>query len=53
MGSEMCIRDSVDWVHLKTNRPEPRTLELLDPFATEDQRVDEFIAQIRAMGAAD
>ena len=44
---------NVDWVHLKTNRPEPRTLELLDPFATEDQRVDEFIAQIRAMGAAD
>ena len=44
---------NVDWVHLKTNRPEPRTLELLDPFATEDQRVDEFIAQIRAMDAAD
>lgn len=44
---------NVDWVHLKTNRPEPRTLELLDPFATEDQRVDEFIAHIRAMDAAD
>ncbi|OFP37275.1 Pup--protein ligase [Corynebacterium sp. HMSC071B10] len=37
---------NVDWVHLKTNRPEPRTLELLDPFASTDPRVDEFIDYI-------
>ncbi|SDS07170.1 Pup--protein ligase [Corynebacterium timonense] len=39
---------NVDWVHLKVNRPEPRTVELLDPFATADERVDELIASFRA-----
>ncbi|WP_115684630.1 Pup--protein ligase [Corynebacterium senegalense] len=34
---------NVDWVRLKVNRPEPRTVELLDPFATEDERVDALI----------
>ncbi|WP_165165245.1 Pup--protein ligase [Corynebacterium qintianiae] len=34
---------NVDWVHLKVNHPEPRTVELLDPFATEDKAADELI----------
>lgn len=37
---------NVDWVHLKVNRPEPRTIEMLDPFLTENGEVDELIAQI-------
>lgn len=48
---EAAIEHNVDWVHLKTNRPEPRTLELLDPFASEDPRVDEFVAYINALVA--
>lgn len=42
---------NVDWVHLKTNRPEPRTLELLDPFAAADPRVDGFIDYIASLEA--
>ncbi|WIM68838.1 Pup--protein ligase [Corynebacterium breve] len=38
---------SVDWVHMKAERPEPRTVELLDPFLTEDAQVDELIAYMR------
>ena len=38
---------SIDWVHLKVNRPEPRTVDLLDPFATTDGRVDDLIAYVR------
>ena len=39
---------NVDWVHLKVNRPEPQTVDLLDPFVTEDQRVDDLIDYVRA-----
>ncbi|WP_081618035.1 Pup--protein ligase [Corynebacterium pilosum] len=39
---------SVDWVHMKVDRPEPRTVDLLDPFANEDPRVDELIAYMDA-----
>ena len=45
------VDDNVDWVHLTTNRPEPRTLELLDPFASTDPRVDEFIDYIASLEA--
>lgn len=38
---------NVDWVNVKVNRPEPRTVELLDPFANEDERIDELIEFIR------
>lgn len=38
------VAHNVDWVHLKVNRPEPRTVELLDPFVTHDERVAELIA---------
>lgn len=38
---------SVDWVHLKVERPEPRTIELLDPFVTTDERVDELVDYMR------
>lgn len=48
---EAALEHNVDWVHLKTNRPEPRTLELLDPFASEDPRVDEFVAYINTLVA--
>ncbi|MGY6463835.1 Pup--protein ligase [Corynebacterium sp. UMB8791] len=37
---------NVDWVHLKVNRPEPRTLKLLDPFETENADVDALIQYI-------
>ncbi|WP_342319731.1 Pup--protein ligase [Corynebacterium mayonis] len=39
---------NVDWVNLKVNRPEPRTVELLDPFASEDERVDALISYVKA-----
>ena len=39
---------NVDWVHLKVNRPEPQTVELLDPFANSDERVDALIHYVRA-----
>ena len=39
---------NVDWVHLKINRPQPTSVELLDPFATEDERVDDLIAEVTA-----
>ncbi|AGF72469.1 Pup--protein ligase [Corynebacterium halotolerans] len=34
---------TADWVHLKVNAPEPRSVELLDPFAAVDARVDELL----------
>ncbi len=40
------VDHNVDWVHLKINRPEPVTLELLDPFATENDEVDALISRI-------
>lgn len=39
---------NVDWVHVKLNRPEPRTVELLDPFATQDARIDALIEFVGA-----
>ncbi len=33
---------------MKVDRPEPRTVDLLDPFANEDPRVDELIAYMDA-----
>lgn len=38
---------SVDWVHMKVDRPEPQTVELLDPFLASDERVDELISYMR------
>lgn len=38
---------NVDWVHLKVNRPDPRTVELQDPFANTDERVDSLIEYVR------
>lgn len=34
---------SVDWLRLKVNHPEPQIIELGDPFAPEDARVDDLI----------
>lgn len=34
----------VDWMRLKVDQPEPRSIQLDDPFATIDDRVDELIA---------
>lgn len=34
---------TVDWTRLKVNRPEPRTEELLDPFASTDPRVEALL----------
>lgn len=47
------VDHNVDWVHLKTNRPEPRTLELLDPFAASDARVDEFVDYIDGLSTGE
>ncbi|WP_018295502.1 Pup--protein ligase [Corynebacterium lubricantis] len=41
-------KTSIDWVHLKVERPEPKVVEMLDPFVTEDERVDELIGYMRA-----
>ena len=35
-------------MHLKVNRPEPRTVELLDPFATADDAAADLISWVRA-----
>lgn len=34
---------TVDWMRLKVNQPEPRMVELGDPFAAVDTRVDELL----------
>lgn len=34
---------TVDWVNLKVNEPEPRSVELLDPFAVTDGDVDKLL----------
>ncbi|OFL92551.1 Pup--protein ligase [Corynebacterium sp. HMSC055D05] len=39
---------NVDWVHLKVNRPEPRTIELLDPFANTSAEADDLIDYVNA-----
>ena len=41
---ELGARYTVDWVHLKVDRPEPRTVDLQDPFATSDARVDDLLS---------
>ena len=38
---------TVDWVHLKVDRPVPQTVDLQDPFATEDARVEGLINYMR------
>ncbi|WKD61182.1 Pup--protein ligase [Corynebacterium ciconiae DSM 44920] len=35
---------AVDWMRMKVSRPEPKLVELGDPFATTDQGVEELIA---------
>lgn len=42
------VGHNVDWVQLKVNRPEPRTVELLDPFSNTDEAAEELIAYARA-----
>ena len=41
---ELGARYTVDWVHLKVDRPEPQTVDLQDPFATSDARVDDLLS---------
>lgn len=48
---ERGLAHSVDWVHLKVNRPEPRTVELQDPFATADDAAADLISWVRAQEA--
>lgn len=45
---ERGLAHNVDWVHLKVNRPEPRTVELQDPFATADDAATDLISWVRA-----
>ncbi|WP_269510047.1 Pup--protein ligase [Corynebacterium faecium] len=45
---ERGLAHNVDWVHLKVNRPEPRTVELQDPFATADDAAADLISWVRA-----
>lgn len=45
---ERGLAHNVDWVHLKVNRPEPRTVELQDPFATTDGAAADLINWVRA-----
>ncbi|MCS5479478.1 Pup--protein ligase [Corynebacterium sp. YIM 101645] len=37
---------TVDWVNLKVNEPEPRVVELADPFAAVDERIDDLLAYL-------
>lgn len=39
---------SVDWLRMKVSRPEPEMVELGDPFANQDARVDALISYMRA-----
>lgn len=45
---ELGARYTVDWVHLKVDRPEPQTVDLQDPFATSDGRVDDLLSYMEA-----
>ena len=49
---ERGLAHNVDWVHLKVNRPEPRTVELQDPFANADDAAADLISWVRAQEAA-
>lgn len=42
------ISHNVDWVHLKVNHPQPRTVELPDPFANTDEDAAALIRWVRA-----
>ncbi|MBI9000439.1 Pup--protein ligase [Corynebacterium sp. CCM 9185] len=42
---------TVDWMRLRVNRPEPQVVQLGDPFASEDARVDDLIAYMDAHAA--
>ena len=50
---ELGLAHNVDWVHLKVNRPEPRTVELQDPFANADDAAADLISWVRAQEAAE
>lgn len=50
---ERGLAHNVDWVHLKVNRPEPRTVELQDPFANADDDAADLISWVRAQEAAE
>lgn len=50
---ERGLAHNVDWVHLKVNRPEPRTVELQDPFATTDDAAADLINWVRAQETAE
>ena len=39
---------TTDWVHLKVNDPEPQLVELSDPFAAVDSRVDDLLDYLDA-----
>ena len=41
---ELGAHYTVDWVHMKVDRPEPQTVDVQDPFATEDVGVDKLVA---------
>lgn len=42
------LSHNVDWVHMKVNRPEPRTVELPDPFAHADEDATALIRWVKA-----
>lgn len=50
---ERGLAHNVDWVHLKVNRPEPRTVELQDPFANADDAAADLISWVRAQETAE
>lgn len=50
---ERGLAHNVDWVHLKVNRPEPRTVELQDPFANADDAAADLISWVRAQEKAE
>ena len=50
---ERGLAHNVDWVHLKVNRPEPRTGELQDPFANADDAAADLISWVRAQETAE
>ena len=50
---ERGLAHNVDWVHLKVNRPEPRTVELQDPFANADDAAADLISWVRVQEAAE
>ena len=50
-AGELGVPVTTDWVHLKVNEPEPRVVELLDPFAPVDERVDDLLAYLEESAA--